>query len=119
MSEKERLAEFSAALPPIPAPVSKEEFAALDRLIAVAKKGSGQSEMVAKFLLSWWNEANGFFDLRTFWGVDWAINRDMLVVMGVIARHASYPDALLPKGTEAHSRLTQDFEAIWEKWGRR
>ena len=45
--------------------------AALERLIRIAQRDTGQSRMVAEFLLSWWNAANcGGFDLNTLWGVD-------------------------------------------------
>lgn len=51
--------------------ISTRQKAALERLVRIAKRDTGQSRRVAEFLLSWWNASNcGGFDLTTMWGVD-------------------------------------------------
>jgi hypothetical protein len=44
----------AAAEAPPPA-ITSEEVAALERLLAHARRDSGQSRVVADFLLAWWN----------------------------------------------------------------
>jgi hypothetical protein len=47
------------------------ERGSLERLICVAKNGTGQSETVANFLLAWWNtDTCGGFNLTELWAVD-------------------------------------------------
>jgi hypothetical protein len=47
--------------------------AALQRLIQIAQDDTGQSRIVANFLLAWWNAGEcGGFDLTDVWGVDTA-----------------------------------------------
>ena len=68
---------------------------ALDRLIAVARGGTGQGRIAANFLLAWWNaEECGGFDLTEVWGVDTEIAVDMLRVFAFIAQRQQYPDTL-------------------------
>jgi hypothetical protein len=72
-----------------------EEEAALNRLVAIARKDTGQSRRVAGFLLAWWNADDcGGFNLADLWSVDTSITEDMVTVFGCIARVRSYPDAL-------------------------
>lgn len=74
---------------------SKEETAALKRLIVIAQGDTGQSRRIADFLLAWWNAGTcGAFDLTTLWGVDVGISRDMVKVFGLIAKVNQYPDSL-------------------------
>ena len=88
--------------------MTETERAALERLISIAKKDSGQCRRVANFLLAWWNAAEcGGFDLADTWGVDADIAADMVTVFGYIARVNTYPDSL---GYQA------DFEAIIQAW---
>jgi hypothetical protein len=70
-----------------------DERAALRRLIAAAKRDTGQSKRCADFLLAWWNaQTCGGFDLTDLWAVDKAVADDMLTVIGLIARrHGEYP----------------------------
>jgi hypothetical protein len=43
--------------------ISALQQAALERLIKIARRGTGQSRMTAEFLLSWWNATHcGGFD---------------------------------------------------------
>jgi len=54
--------------------MSADQQAALERLLAIALQGTGQSRRVADFLLAWWNARQcGGFDLTTMWGCDSAI----------------------------------------------
>jgi len=69
--------------------------AALDRLIRIAQGDTGQSRLVANFLLAWWNAGEcGGFDLTDLWAVDEAIAADMLEVIAFVARCRRYPDTL-------------------------
>jgi hypothetical protein len=84
--------------------------AALERLIDVAQRDTGQSRIVANFLLAWWNAGEcGGFDLTDVWAVDTAIAKDMLRVFMLLARCRKYPDAM---GYGKH------FEAIVRAWRR-
>lgn len=68
---------------------------ALERLIRIAQGGTGQSRIVAGFLLAWWNaEECGGFDLTDMWGVDSAIATDMVTVFALVAGCHQYPDGL-------------------------
>lgn len=81
---------------------------ALERLIAHAKRDSGQGRRVADFLLAWWNPGRcGSFDLTTLWAVDDQIREDMTTVFAFIGAVNTYPDAL---GYET------DFDAIVRAW---
>jgi hypothetical protein len=82
--------------------------AALDRLIGIAQRDTGQSRNVTNFLLAWWNANDcGGFDLTALWGVDAAIAADMVAVFAILPRFQHYPDAL---GYGAQ------FEAIVRIW---
>ena len=68
---------------------------ALKSLITVAQGHTGQSEIVADFLLSWWNaEECGGFDMTRLWAVDTVIAEEMVMVFGLVAGTHSYPDTL-------------------------
>jgi hypothetical protein len=82
--------------------------AALDRLITIAQRDTGQSRKVANFLLAWWNaEACGGFDLTDLWGVDAAIAADMVMVFAILPNCQHYPDTL---------GYGSQFEAIVRAW---
>lgn len=82
--------------------------AALDRLIRIAQRDTGQSRRVANFLLAWWNaEACGGFDLTDLWGVDTEIAADMVTVFAILSRCQHYPDTL---------GYGNQFEAIVRAW---
>jgi hypothetical protein len=69
--------------------------AALDRLICIAQRDTGQSRKVANFLLAWWNASEcGGFDLTELWGVDAAIAADMVTVLAALPMCQHYPDTL-------------------------
>jgi ParB/RepB/Spo0J family partition protein len=83
---------------------------ALNRLIDIARRETGQSKRVADFLLAWWNATScGGFDLSDLWGVDIEIADDMVEVIGLIRRNRSYPDALNTPVHEAFKELVK----IW------
>lgn len=88
--------------------MTEAEIDALERLIEVARRGTGQSVKASNFLLAWWNaEACGGFDLADVWGVDRAIASDMLTVFAMLTRLSSYPDSL---------GFREDFEEIVRQW---
>ena len=74
---------------------SDTSTAALERLIQVAQGNTGQSRIVANFLLAWWNAGEcGGFDLTDVWGVDTRIAADMLRVFDLLAGCHQYPDTM-------------------------
>jgi len=82
--------------------------AALERLIRIAQGDTGQSRIVANFLLAWWNaEECGGFDLTGVWAVDTGVAVDMLRVFALLASHQHYPDTL---------GYGKQFEAIVRAW---
>ena len=85
-----------------------DQRAALARLIDIAQGDTGQSRIVANFLLAWWNaEECGGFDLTDVWGVDTPVAVDMLRVFALLAGCHQYPDTM---GYGKH------FEAIVRAW---
>jgi hypothetical protein len=82
--------------------------AALERLLVIAARDTGQSRRVADFLLAWWNAGTcGSFDLTTMWGCDTAIVDDMVIVFAYVGHNNHYPYTL---GYE------QQFEAVVRAW---
>ena len=75
--------------------MNKDTKLALERLLDVAHRDSGQSKKVANFLLAWWNaETCGGFDLTDLWGLDTELCTDALRVFLHIATVNAYPDTL-------------------------
>ena len=72
------------------------ERSALERLMAIAQRDTGQSARVANFLLAWWNAAEcGGFDLTDAWSLDEAIWLDAArSTFGLATRLSEYPDTL-------------------------
>ena len=92
-------AMLAAAVDQAPQQASPEELAALESLLAHAQRDSGQSRVVADFLLAWWNSGScGAFDLTSLWSLDTAIVADMTVVFGLIDREE--PLRLLGRAAE-------------------
>ncbi len=88
--------------------MSFHEKAALNRLLDIARKDTGQSRRVADFLLAWWNaESCGGFDLTDLWGIDQGIREDMITVFGYVAGVNQYPDAIGYK---------ESFQSIVRDW---
>ena len=70
------------------------ENKAYDRLFEVAKRGTGQSEDVAEFLLAWYNvRAWGGWAPHRIYGLDRAIREDILSVLRAISQSLWYPDS--------------------------
>lgn len=81
---------------------------ALERLIAIAKRDTGQCRRVANFLLSWWNsEACGGWGITDVWSLDRAIIEDIFVVLRLVEQEWAYPNSL---GYE------DDFQEILRQW---
>jgi hypothetical protein len=88
--------------------MSAQQKAALERLLTIAARGTGQSRRVADFLLAWWNAGScGGFDLTEMWGCDTAITDDMATVFAYVGHNRNYPDEL---GYGAQ------FKAIVREW---
>lgn len=69
--------------------------AALERLLEVADRDTGQSRRCADFLLAWWNaDTCGGFDLTDLWGLDTDLREDIRTVFAFISRNQHYPDTL-------------------------
>jgi hypothetical protein len=88
--------------------MTPEQKAALERLLAIAARGTGQSRRVADFLLAWWNAGScGGFDLTTMWGCDTAIVDDMVIVFDYVGHNSHYPDEI---------EYGPRFEAVVREW---
>ena len=88
--------------------MNKDTKLALERLLDVAHRDSGQSKKVANFLLAWWNaEICGGFDLTDLWGLDTALCTDALRVFLHIATVNAYPDTL---------GYGREFERLVAEW---
>jgi hypothetical protein len=75
--------------------MTAQQEAALGRLVRIAEGDTGQSRLVANFLLAWWNAGEcGGFDLSDLWAVDEVIAADMVTVFALIAGRKRYPDTL-------------------------
>jgi hypothetical protein len=100
--------DFGALFEERNAAVTIAEKEALERLIDIAQRDSGQSRRVADFLLAWWNAGTcGGFDLTNLWAVDASIAEDMATVFRLISRVSKYPDTL---GYDA------EFKALVRAW---
>jgi len=84
------------------------ERSALERLMAIAQRDTGQSARVANFLLAWWNAAEcGSFDLTDTWSLDETILADVKTTFGLATRLSEYPDTL---------GYAKEFARIIEQW---
>jgi hypothetical protein len=80
----------------------------LERLLAVAARDTGQSRIVANFLLAWWNAGScGGFDLTELWGLDLDLQRDCMQVLGFICVYRHYPDDI---------GYANQFDALVRQW---
>lgn len=81
---------------------------ALERLIAIAKRDTGQCRRVANFLLSWFNgPVCGGWDVTDVWSLDPHITRDIFIVLALISERPGYPDAL---------GYDDDFQVVARLW---
>jgi ParB family chromosome partitioning protein len=86
----------------------QEGWSALERLLRVAGRDTGQSRRVANFLLAWHNaEENGGWDPVDLWNVDAAIADDMFKVLRLIRESHRYPDGL---------GFGDEIAAVWRLW---
>lgn len=76
-----------------------DAIVALERLVSIAERDTGQSSRVRSFLLAWWNAPrDGGFDLTDIRTIDAAIVDDIFAVMSLIAsRRGIYPDAYVDR----------------------
>ena len=89
-------------------PEERQRWAALERLLKVARKDTGQARRVANFLLAWHNaEENGGWDPTDLWNVDDAIAADMLTALHFIRDAHCYPDKL---------GLAEEITTVWNLW---
>lgn len=83
-------------------------WAALERLLKVARGDTHQARYAANFLLAWWNAKElGGFDLTDMWGVDEAISDDMVTVFRFVSRHNEYPSSF---------SFRSEFEELVRLW---
>lgn len=90
--------------------MSEPERAAIERLLKIARRDTGQSRRCADFLLAWYNAgSNGGWDPSDLWAVDRAIADDMMTVLGLIHRGpiGKYPNDW---------GFRKEIEAVWDLW---
>ncbi|MFJ1311817.1 hypothetical protein [Agrobacterium sp. P15N1-A] len=86
---------------------------ALEKLLNVAHRDTGQSRRVANFILAWWNaDVHGGFDFADLTNLDPAICEDMVTIFTWLAREEDvvYPDAYKPEIIEVIRRWRPDVE---------
>ncbi len=83
-------------------------WAALERLLDVARSDTHQARYVANFLLALWNAGDlGGFDLTDTWGLDAALRDDVVTLFGFIARNRNYP---------SDYSFRSEFEDLVRQW---
>jgi hypothetical protein len=89
--------------------MTRLEREALERLLAIAHRDTGQSRRVADFLLAWHNaEENGGWDPAEMWAVDQNIAHDMITVLRSIRDNPGvYPPDCGFQAT---------IERVWKLW---
>lgn len=86
----------------------REGLEALERLLRIAQRDTGQAGRVANFLLAWYNaEENGGWDPVDMWSVDASIADDMLAVARLIRESHRYPDGL---------GFGDEMVRVWRMW---
>jgi hypothetical protein len=76
-------------------PEDQQGWSAVERLLALARKDTGQARRVANLLRAWHSAAeNGGWDPTDLWGVDDAIVDDMLTVLRLVRDAHRYPGGL-------------------------
>jgi hypothetical protein len=86
--------------------------AAIESLLKIAMRDTGQSRRVADFLLAWYNASgNGGWDPGDLWAVDAAIANDMMTVLDLIHRGPAgkYPNDW---------GYREEIERVWDLWRR-
>ncbi len=75
--------------------IRPDQLQALDRLIKVAEGPTGQSALIANFLLAWQHALEyGGLDLKELWGLDFELRKDAVAVFGIIAYAQRSPESL-------------------------
>lgn len=88
--------------------ITPAEKDALQRLVKIAMRDTGQSRRAADFLLAWHNAGeNGGWDPTDLWAVDEEIKLDMIAVIQLIADSRAEPGEL---GYKA------EIQRIWKFW---
>src|SRR5271165_6060339 len=89
-------------------PSDQQAWAALERLLQIARQDSGQARRVADFLLAWHNaEENGGWNPVDLWQLDTGIAQDILLVTAFIAVEHNYPDDL---------GFVPEIAEVWNLW---
>lgn len=108
--------EHRITFPEVEPGLMRNEGDALERLLTIARGDTGQSALVANFLLAWWNAAEcGGFDFTDLWALDKAITDDILIIIGFLARRNMYPDNIQSEGGGTLS-FNKEFEALVHQW---
>lgn len=90
--------------------MNEEQRLAIERLLKIARRDTGQSRRVADFLLAWYNAgSNGGWDPADLWAVDQSIADDMMTVLGLIRNG---PCGKYPNDWGFRSEI----EAVWDLW---
>ncbi len=87
---------------------SSDEFAAIERLLRLARNDTSQARCIADFLLAWWDPQRcGGFDFTTLWELDHQQVHDVLLVSAYLARARHGLQQL---------GFTTEMEAIQQFW---
>ena len=88
--------------------VVSEGLAALERLIRIALRDTGQSRCVADFLMAWHHaQENGGWDPTDLWSIDTAIAEDIIAAIKLLRDVHKYPGDL---------GFQREIQRIWEIW---
>lgn len=85
---------------------------ALHRLVPVAQRDSGQSSVIARFLLSLYNGTAYPFSLTDLRGLDSALWDDCLAVLRLDRR----PEQEVHEYIKNGDVIWDEFKAIWRAW---
>lgn len=96
--------------------MDNQQQEALETLISVAKGDTGQSSVIASFLLSWWNASfYGGFGMNQLWALDTTLKNHVLMMIDYIANNQDYPDCIRQQnGGELN--YSDDLRLIAKKW---
>lgn len=88
--------------------VTAEEHDAIQRLISIASRDTGQSKRVADFLLAWHNATeNGGWNPVDLWAFDDQIKKDVLTVVTLIAGNRAYLEDY---------GFKKEIRSVWDLW---
>jgi len=90
--------------------MTPEQKAALERLLKLAMRDTGQCRRVADFLLAWYNTSeNGGWDPADLWSLDLPIREDILTMLALIARG---PGGKYPNDWGYRAEISR----VWKLW---